>query len=65
MVQQLKILKGIVPGWATVLWTLSRPSGKNHIAQYDLMWLVKSMWENEDVKFRLKWKEDANENLKC
>lgn len=40
--QQLKIIKGIVPGWATVLWTLIRPSGKNHrvyIAQCRWSWL--------------------------
>lgn len=32
---------------------------------YGLTWLTQSLWENEDVKFRLKWKKDVYKISMC
>lgn len=71
--QQPKSVKGMMPGWVTVLQTLSRPGDKSHsVSQcgkshcdHGLTWLTQSLWENEDVKLRLKQREDVNKLLMC
>lgn len=56
-----------------MLQTLSRPGEKSHCVpqcdkshcDHDWTWLTQSLWENEDVKFILKQKEDVNKILMC